>query len=173
METIDLIFQRNRDNKSDINEHLEALKALALGCELVVEFGVRRGMSTSAFIAARPEKMLAFDHRREEPHTSELEEAAEEAGVDFTFLQKSSREERPEFETCDLMFIDTRHTYEQRSLELELHGHKAGKYLGFHDTVSYPELTKAIKEFMAKNKDFEVKINHEYNNGLMVLERKQ
>ena len=40
-------------------------------------------------------------------------------------------------EYCDMLFIDTLHTYKQLRDELERHGMRAAKYLVFHDTAAF------------------------------------
>jgi hypothetical protein len=55
--------------------------------------------------------------------------------VEWQFhLGSTDRPEHDRSASCDMMFFDTLHTYEQLSLELQMHARKATRYLGFHDT---------------------------------------
>jgi hypothetical protein len=76
-----------------------------------------------------------------------------------------------EIENTDLLFIDTDHTYDQCSKELQMHAHKVRKYLIFHDTNLVKDLNRAISEFIEANKEWKIKEVLTNNNGLTVLER--
>lgn len=154
--------------KSDINEHIPTLRALAQECERVVELGVREGWSTRAFLCQR-NRLRSYDIIKW-PYVEHLFNTMKNVGRDFNYIQASSLD--IELEECDLIFFDTEHTYEQLSQELALHGNKATKYLVFHDTVTYHEqLVPAIEEFMQNNLHWQIKDLYYNNNGLTVLER--
>ena len=57
---IDEIYAKFCNTKSDINEHLPTLSAYAKD-RVVTEFGVRKGLSTIAFLAGRPKKLISYD----------------------------------------------------------------------------------------------------------------
>jgi glycosyltransferase involved in cell wall biosynthesis len=59
--TADALFAARRATPSDINEHLDVLKALATGKASVTEFGTRGGNSTVAFLAAQPDRLTCYD----------------------------------------------------------------------------------------------------------------
>ena len=81
------------------------------------------------------------------------------------------------------MFIDTLHNYNQLKKELELHSHKARKYIIFHDTTSFEYIGEsyeggyekgiwpAIEELIEKGV-WEIKERYTNNNGLTILSRK-
>jgi hypothetical protein len=84
-----------------------------------------------------------------------------------------------EIEPTDLLFIDTRHDYEQLRRELEQHASKVHRYIALHDTTTFGEdgetpgtrgLWPAVEEFLAAG-DFRLARRDTNNNGLTVLER--
>ena len=130
---IDDLYDRARTTPSDIWEHLPTLRRLAERCDHVVEMGTRWAVSTTALVAGRPKRLTCYDLDRHEA-VSKVEEAAREAGVDFRFVQADVLQ--VEIEPCDLLFIDTLHTYDQLRQELALHGSKA-KAIALHDTFTF------------------------------------
>jgi beta-1,4-mannosyl-glycoprotein beta-1,4-N-acetylglucosaminyltransferase len=164
------------DTKSDINEHLPILKELASNCKSVVEMGSRFGDSTRAFLATNT-KFIAYDLELY-PRLNELFNIAKSLGKDVKYIQADVL--KLEIEETDFLFIDTWHTYSQLKQELKLHGNKAKKYLGFHDTLSYGTvgeddidmgLLPAIIEFIIDNPQWKFLLHRTNNNGLTVLER--
>lgn len=169
------MFEYLCKTKSDINEHLEALRDLALECDSVIEMGVRTCVSTWAFIEGLKSgaTLVSIDIKHPSKYGSDLtpvEKACKSKGINFKFYEQDTLTiDIPE---VDMLFIDTLHTYEQLKGELARHGNKATKYLVFHDTVSCEnELMPAINEFMKANKKWKIKEHYTNNNGVMVLEK--
>lgn len=162
-------------NPSDINEHLEALRDLSAECKSVIEMGVRKCVSTWAFIEGLKQgtHLLSIDIKAPSQYGADLtpvEKACRNKGINFRFVEADTL--KITVEEADLIFIDTLHTYDQLKQELEIHGNKAKKYLAFHDTVSCEtELMPAINEFLKANKHWKIKAHYTNNNGVMVLER--
>lgn len=168
------MFEYLCNTKSDINEHLPALRDLASECNTVVEMGVRYCVSTWAFIEGMKKgtTLISIDIKHPSKYGGDLksvEKACNSKGINFKFYEVSTLEiDIPE---VDMIFIDTDHTYAQLKGELARHGNKAKKYLVFHDTVSCEtELMPAIEEFMKKNKKWKVKEHYKNNNGVLILE---
>jgi hypothetical protein len=161
-------------NRSDINEHIPVLTEYANSCEHVTEFGTRTGVSTWAWLASKAKTIRCFDIDKNVEECLKMHMFAAEkhaSNKDFTFTCVSTTADKLEIEPTDLLFIDTDHTYEQCSKELKMHGHKVKKFIIFHDTTLFPELNKAIKEFLDDNKNWNTREVLTNNNGLTVLER--
>ena len=160
---------------SDINEHLPVLKKYAEKSNIIVELGVRKIVSTWAFLAAKPKQLISVDITHPKDYGSDLWEvmdAARDEGIEFDFVLKSSLEiELPEH---DFLFIDTLHTYEQLSKELELHHSKVKKFIAMHDT-NLPQdpdnMRKAVNDFLEKHLEWQVAEHFDNNNGLTILKR--
>lgn len=166
---------------SDINEHLPTLKKYAEECDHITEMGVRWVVSTFAFMAGLPKKLISYDIDPLENwgfKTEELVELAKENGIDFQFKIANTLD--LEIEETDLLFLDTDHTYHQLKGELSLHGNKARKYIIFHDTTTFEfkgmngdtiGLWPAIGEFMSENNHWVICERFHNNNGLTILKR--
>lgn len=172
--TLAEVFHLACSTPSDINEHCPTLYQLAKQCRHVTEMGTRTGVSTAAFLYAQPERLVCYDVRL----LPQVELLRKLAGVtDFVFYEADVR--RVEIEPTDLLFIDTRHVYEQLREELSLHSEKARRFIVLHDTTTFGEqgespghrgLWSAVDEFLSK-KSFRLRQRFVNNNGLTVLER--
>ena len=168
---------------SDINEHLPTIRKHAEECDIVVELGVRYVVSTWAFVAAKPKRLISVDikHPSEFGATDALDEvsaACVEQGTQFEFLLGDSR--KVELPDHDLLFIDTLHTYDHLKEELAKQSVRTRKYIIFHDTVTFGNrdesgggrgLNPAISEFLSVNPKWSVKHVFTNNNGLTVLQK--
>lgn len=171
---LDTLFQDFYTTTSDIQAHMPMLRYLASQSAEVVEFGVRCGFSTISLLAGCPKRMKSFDVNPFE-HYRVLKNLA--VDTDFTFHQINDLHIEPQ--DCDLLFIDTVHTYQQVKAELKLHGKAARKYIALHDTELYGSvgedgktgINKAIKWFMNQNKQWSVLAHSILDNGLTVLVR--
>jgi len=178
METIKERFDRVKTEHRDISDHLDTLYRYAKDSDVVVELGVNEGISTTAFVHANPPKLYSYDYIPPNPMLQQLLDMCDNEEVEINFQQADSREiEIPE---CDLLFIDTLHTYDQLIEELNLHNHKAKNYIIMHDTEAFKfkgivEGTKglqdAINEFLTSNNNWRLREHYAHNNGLTVLER--
>src|SRR3990167_1932916 len=164
-------YQQLCETPSDINEHLPTLKKYALLCDTIVELGVRGMVSTWALLAGFPLQMASIDIVDPKEHGADIQEAkniAKNEGILWDFLKMSSLDFK--FRRTDLLFIDTIHSYEQLIQELKLHSPHTTKYIIMHDT-NFPEMQKAINEFLTNNNDWKVKEVLTNMTGLTVLQR--
>lgn len=160
---------------SDINEHLPTLRRYAEQCDFIVELGVRKIVSTWAFLAGKSKRLISVDITHPKDYGGDLwevEGAAREAGITFDFALKSSLDiDLPEH---DLLFIDTLHTYEQLAAELNRHHKQARKFIIMHDTnlAGDPDnMRKAVNDFLDSHTEWEVAEHFDNNNGLTILKR--
>jgi len=174
---IEELYREAKRTPSDINEHVERLRQLGEECGRITEFGVRTGVSTTAWAAARPKKLVCYDLVRFGA-IDRIEQAARAVGVEFVFHVQDVR--RVSIEPTDLLFIDTLHVYDQLKAELALHADKARKYIVLHDTETFGQrgempksvgLWPAVKEFLAANPAWKLHERRTNNNGLTVLVR--
>jgi len=166
------------------------LRTLSSECTKVVELGVKKGVSSVALILGCNNKVISYDIATNDS----IKFLQKFAGKLWKFIRADSR--TIEVPPCDMVFFDSLHTYEQLKEELRLHGHKAGKYLVFHDTITFgiqgadgetgqfipgykqgewkssvAGIRMAIDEFMIANRDWYIKEHHKQSNGLLVLQR--
>jgi hypothetical protein len=177
-------FEKACKQSSDINEHLPILLEACRDVEHVTEMGVRTGVSSLAFFYGDPKKYIAYDLRKD-PRIEQMFEYARSLGKDYTYIENDVL--NVEIEETDLLFIDTYHCYEQLRKELELHSDKVRKYIIFHDTFTYGRngenlsiqsfsgtkgILYAIEEFLEENPQWKIVHDVDYNNGLMIIEKK-
>lgn len=153
MESLRERYERLCREPSDINEHLPVLREYAARCDSIAEFGVRGGNSTTALLSAWPRRMTSIDL-----HPCPVAEllAGMAPWIDFRFIQADTREPRPRY-PCELLFIDTLHTYAQLSEELQFHAAPTRRYILLHDTTTFGDvgedgglgLWPAVEEFLA------------------------
>lgn len=162
---------------TDINKQLKILRKFGEKCEKITEFGVRKGISTIAWLVCKPKKLISYDIKLL-PETGFLKFLAAENKIDFTLIEQDTLS--AEIEQTDLLFIDTFHSYTQLKQELALHMSKVNKCCILHDTASYkivgednknPGIGQAIDEFLSNNKNWKVIEETSENCGLMVLEK--
>ena len=171
------LYDAARKTPSDINENLHILYEHALECANVVEMGVRTGVSTTAFLHAGM-RLRSYDIQLNS-NVGKWFDTAKDMGRDVDYIKADVL--NIEIEQCDMLFIDTLHTYKQLKQELKLHGNKANKYIAFHDTNTFGlrdevgsgrnGLLSAVIEFIMDNPHWRFKVYKTNNNGLTVLER--
>lgn len=175
-ETLEQRFERLSTTSSDINEHLRTLYNYASRVKHITEVGTRHGVSTTAFLMAQPSKLVCYDIAR----TPDVD-ILEKMGGNTQFEFRNENILNVEIEHTDLLFIDSRHNYEQMKAELSLHSMKVGRYIIMHDTTiceridevgQGPGIWKAVWEFL-QNGIFIIREKFDNNCGLTILERKQ
>lgn len=170
-------FELACSTASDINEHLPTLAALSAGHD-VVEFGVRTGVSTLAWLYGRPKSLTSYDFNQC-ACVPDVSRVAAEIGVPFEFHQRDTRQFQ--IAPCDVLFIDTVHTYDQVQAELSIHGNMARKFIVLHDTTTFGEvgemghggIWKAIEDFLSANPEWVLQERFTNCSGLTILARKE
>lgn len=169
-------YEKRCPPPGDICEHMPTLKLLADQCDRVIEMGTRSIVSAYGFLSGLPKTLICIDYKHPSYYGGDLnllEKIAEENGVEFEFIEADSR--KVDIGQTDLLFLDTDHTYEQLSCELDMHGNKSEKYIVCHDTGSHSiyfyELNKAIDDFLEKNPHWSRYAVYDNCEGLTVLKR--
>jgi hypothetical protein len=106
-------------------------------------------------------------------------EALRAAACDTALTFHEAEEATEEIEETDLLFIDTRHVYEQLRAELRRHSGRVRQYVVLHGTTAFADygeepghrgLWPAVEEFLAQG-DFRLRQRYMSSSGLTVLER--
>lgn len=158
------------DTSSPIGGHLDVMRKYALEVDSVVEFGVKNAASTSAWLMAEPKRVICYDINNCYDNLKYHRDFAKKKGIDFQFIIGDSR--IVEIEEVDLLFIDTDHTYEQLTEELNHNGDKAKKYIICHDTVAFQGCMRAIEDYIKRNHQWQIKEHFKHANGLTILEKR-
>lgn len=159
---------------SDINELMPVLYDYATQSNVVVEFGVRTGNSTAAFLAGLEKSDgFLYSYDIKQPQCG-----FDSGWWEFTQADTGKLDAIPE---CDTLFIDTLHTAAQ--VEAELRQAKyVRKWILLHDTMLFGDkgegqgggfgITHAIYCFLRDNHGaWRIKDHLPHNNGLLILER--
>jgi predicted O-methyltransferase YrrM len=194
---IDDLFQVETNRPSDMQGHLTTLRDLAHGCALVVELGVRDGVSTVGLLAGRPEALISVDIIPPSARLARLIDAAAQASVAWEYRRADSlMTDLPD--GIDLLMIDTLHTHDQLDGELLLHAGRVrpGGRIAMHDTVTFARidepvyahaspmirginpsgsmgLRSAIDSFLLNNEDWQIEAEYEECHGLTILRRSE
>jgi hypothetical protein len=164
---------------SDINDALPVLRKYASMVKHVTEFGIRTAVSTTALLAAQPDRLISYDVALNRQFLDDLMRV--KGRTNFTYHQGDTR--LIDIEPTDMLFIDTTHTYEQLTIELARHANKVSTYIAMHDVVGYgyvdegntnsvkKGLRPAIEEFLSRER-WENVYELTAGWGLMVLKRK-
>ncbi len=161
----------------DINEHLGLLRGLACDDQVrsIVEIGFRTGVSATA-LASAGKPLSCYDI---EPCTSAVQKLWKLA-PNFTFTQADSL--KVTIPKCDLLHIDSLHTYKHLLAELRLHAIRSTRWIALHDTETFATkgkdgsqggLVDAVERFLEESPDlFQVYLHLPNNNGMTVLKRR-
>lgn len=171
-------FRRLCGEKHDISEHLGLLRGLACDPEvgLIVEIGFRTGVSATA-LATAGKPLHCYDI---EPCTTGVGRLKLLAPK-FHFKQGDSL--LATIPDCDLLHIDSLHTYKHLRAELHRHARYCRKWIALHDTATFgkkgkdgsePGLMTAVREFLEQEgREWMVLLHLTNNNGLTVLQRRR
>lgn len=191
MQTIESIYERHCAAKTAISAHLPRLRSLAQGLDVAVEFGVKRGASSSALLLGAA-LVVSYDIAE----TAEARELERVAGPRWHYLLEDSR--RAGVPAADLLFIDSQHDFAQCRAELQAHADNVGRYLVFHDTITFGSfgargesgdhawqykrgescpadalgIRPAIDELMIRDPSWHIAAHYTDSHGLLVLERR-
>lgn len=173
-----------------ITPHLQTIRHYASKCEVACEFGVKKGFSSSALLmGASVVHSWDIVPTREAQHLQQITPR-------WNYHIADSR--WGVVDTCDLLLVDSLHTYTQVKEELATVKSRVRKYLLFHDVstfgcvgadgesgrqswtyqvgVSVPEehlgIMPAILEFMADEPQWDVLEVNPFSHGLLVLKRR-
>lgn len=174
--TIEALYQERaalRGPEVDMPEHMPLLRAYAAQCRRVVEFGVREGFSTTAFLASGCPQVWSFDVN------APAFACPEDVRARWRFTQADTRE-LSVFPVCDALFIDTWHTAEQLRAELRFHI-DVRRWIILHDHIRWgsvgedkrPGLIEAILEFLIAQPGWRPVVASSVSMGLLVLERQE
>ena len=145
----------------DIALHKEYLHEISKDQD-VVELGVRCGFSSVCFLKGC-KTLTSYDiDFTEEAQTLKWE------CPKWKFNKESSLE--VEIPNCDILFIDTDHTYSQLLAELTKHHSKSKKHIIMHDTY-LDGMSKALNEFLDNHKEWKIVLDTPACNGLTTLGR--
>ncbi len=190
---LETLYTQHCRSGTAIALHLPWLRALGNSLSDVIEFGVKGGASSSAWLLGA-EHVTSYDI----VSTVEARQLEQLAQSRWTYRIQSSLE--APVQECDLLFIDSLHTFAQCDAELRRHADLVRRYLVFHDTLTFgsvgadgesgrqlwdyrthrgesvPEtalgIRPAIDQLMMRDSSWRVGNHHLDSHGLLTLERR-
>lgn len=166
--TIRDLFIQRCNTAHNIDKHLPTLLGYATMVDSVVELGTDIGFSTTAFLAGGVKRLDCYDIEITD-WAVRLKRMADLTGTCMVVHQESTLS--AVIPDCDLLFIDTVHTYGQVLSELQRHAVKAARFVILHDIVSCPEIVPAIHNYMSRHPEWGLREWSSIQSGLAVYER--
>ena len=142
----------------------------ATKCDTIVELGVYTGLTSVAFLLGNPTKMTSVDITDEYFEIKpEVENAADNIGCDYNFIVNDSR--TVDIHETDMLLIDTYHTEEFATIELNKHHKRVKNYIMLHDTTLFPGVFLAVAKWLGRNRDWCIEYHDNIHCGTTVLKR--
>jgi len=169
------VYKHWCDTPSNMQNEIRTIHRYACMCKHITEFGFGVGRSGSAILAAKPKKYITYDVRDYGPR-EQYKKLAEFEELDFEFILGDSTE--VEIEPTEMLFIDSWHTFKQKTIELSKHVKKVSKFILIHDTRTCghrgedgtePGYLQAIKNFLLTNENWYLLEIDQTGNGICVL----
>ncbi len=186
--TPELIAQEIRvsTTPSDMHYHISKLKEYSSKVDTIIDFGIKDMTSSWGLLAGIPKYMRSYDlyYPQVEGMLDTFYTVAKDNNVNYEFNIQNTIDFI--IEPIDFLFIDSLHTYSHLKQELLIHANKVNTYIGFHDTQLFAHcgqqnsdcnfknskgLLDAIREFMLKNKDWNIDYHTDNCNGLTILKK--
>lgn len=190
---LETLYQQHCQSRTAIALHLPRLRSLASGLDDVTEFGVKRGASSTAFLLG-----AAYVTSYDITPTIEARQLQTLVGDRWHYRIQSSVD--APCQVCDLLFIDSLHTFAQCDSELRRHAEMVSHYLVFHDTITFGSvgadgesgrqswdyrqhrgesvpvealgIRPAIDHLMMRDPSWQIHSHDPESHGLLVLERR-
>ena len=150
MDILKTRFEKECLVPSDINEHLHHLAKYSEFCNSIVSIG---GNASTTLAFAYGLLKHAFEEKKLILNFATLKDVNEVLHLtkDLTILKiefqwKNNLE--ADFESCDILFIDSWHVYGQLKRELDAYAPKVKNYIIMHDTVVDELYGESIRERM-------------------------
>ncbi len=175
------LYHKVKEQKRDLNEHADFLQFISGRVETIVELTCRRE-STVFLLSGNPSHLISFQEEND-PLLEQLKsilstEVNNRKKISWT-LYPTNHNNLQSIPECELLFLDTRHTYERLKKELTTYSPKVSKYIVIHDTHVFADrgedgkegLSLAITEFIKENPEWYIlyHTNHQY--GLTTLSK--
>lgn len=161
---------------SDIKGHLKRMREIVseTNAQLIIELGVNTGVSTATWLSALEDtggRLFSVDITF--PRVPD--EILDRGGLNWFLSVQDDLTWSPSLNPCDILFIDTSHTYRQTLEELKRFAPcvRDGGCIILHDEDSYPDQARATRHFIhvleqEGRKPSKIERYH-HDNGLAVI----
>lgn len=172
IKTVDELFDYVAKLPRDLDQHLETLAAYAAKCPRVTEFSKRRE-SAIGLAKGVPQKFTSYNLESNDGGYQKLQELF--TGQMLGVAAQST--DVAEIGECDLLFIDSQHTFARLYDELTKFAPAVKRYIILHDTKLHsekgedggPGLLVALRKFMQEQPQWSVVYHTNSQYGLTVI----
>lgn len=149
----------------------DEIKERIKGCDSYTELGVNQGATLAIAVLENIKTIRAYDIKLMPYNKAKhlFESYADTNSINYSAIETDTLQ--CTLDSVDVLYIDTLHQYAHLTKELALHGSKVKKYIIFHDTAAQLELKKAVKEYVAVNKEWTIVTECDINVGFMTIKR--
>lgn len=196
-EAIERLYREYLVDGNSIAAHMPTLRDLAYGCRTVVELGCQFGKgATALLLGCTDDGNDGVLHSVDLHATGQARELVARAGGCMIFHECDTR--TAPIPPCDMMFVDSFHSFAQVDAELKAHASKVRKYIAFHDTITFGTIAAAddrgnfsmtqnrgqmipleklgvlpaVVDLLMRDPSWQVIRNDKHGHGLIVLERR-
>lgn len=190
MQELETLYRRDCAAGTAISAHLPRLRDLASGLDTVVEFGVKRGASSTALLLGA-KRVISYDIAE----TPEAKALKAMVGERWEYRIGDSR--KAEFDGADMLFVDSQHDGAHVDAELAC-ADRVRRFIVAHDTITFgsvgakgetgmhswqyakgqccPEWALGVRiafdRLMIRDDSWRIKAHYPDSHGLLVLERR-
>jgi len=154
-------------------KYLYKIKELLNECESYRELGTNQG--ASAFIAATTNikilDLVDISFKGMDTNKKILDSFIILNNKKINYYEISSLDAEINYNT-DFLFIDSLHEADHLSKEIEKYHNLTSKYIMFHDTTLYSELSTVVKNFIDNNNQWEILEIEDSFAGHTIIKRK-
>jgi len=138
------------------------------------ELGTHQGATAAAAIlgGATDVTLVDIDHSRIAPNLPLFKKYCKAKNINLNIIQADSRS-RVARGKCDVLLIDSCHTYEHLVQELHLHSKWVKNYIIVHDTAANNDLREAVLDFtgVLENMEWNIIEQSNFNVGYIIIKK--
>lgn len=176
---LDEVYNKLRAIPRDLNEHMPTMRGLVEyvgeGCR-VTEISNRRE-SVVGFLAGRPAVMRSYNTELRSDYARAAIGFVSGSGGQVIETEIDDSRMIPKIDECDILFIDSEHTYARAIEELHKYQSQVKRFIVLHDTQIFgdkgqdngPGMLAAMRDFMRAVPQWSVYFDTAAQYGLTVL----
>jgi cephalosporin hydroxylase len=142
-------------------------------CNSYRELGTNQGCSTFSVMLSKTPYVEIVDKsfKNYNPQRKIVDEYAATNNIKIVMHECSSLEVKTSVST-DFLLVDSVHKYKHVKKEIALYEPLTKKYILFHDTVGFPDVGKAVREFLDSTNSWSLDFHLDHPNaGYTVIKR--
>lgn len=153
-------------------EYIRRLSYFLKHCDSYRELGTNQGGSASVALLEKLKyyELIDKSFNRFNSIKSHFDEYQTKNNIEICYREISSLEVKTDIIT-DFILIDSVHTYNHVTKEIKLYEPLTKKYIMFHDTVGFPRVGQAVRDFLNQTKNWKLIEEQLVTPGYMVIER--